>query len=170
VNDRLWDWALKVYGAKDVAGLCLELQDDHDHCVPLLLWAMWLGAIGVSLEAETAEDAVGVARAYHEHVIAPLRGLKRKLKSPISDMDDAHRLSLREEIKGVELKGEAALMQALESLMGKGGDNPAMGEAGGEVGSRMSGNLIVAARAWNPVVVRPRLLALNAATVCALGF
>jgi uncharacterized protein (TIGR02444 family) len=147
-----WDWAVKVYAAPGVAERCLELQDDQDQCVPLLLWGLWLAQGGVSLNTDQAEAGAEVARAYLEHVITPLRNLRRKLKNPVSDVEDVHRLPLREGVKTLELNAEAALMQALTGLVVR--------EADTKLVDSMI-NLVTLSRAWSAVVPRAHLSVLN---------
>ena len=145
-----WDWAVRAYAAPGVAERCLELQDDQAQCVPLLLWGLWLAQASVSVTPDQAEEAAAVARGYLEHVITPLRTLRHRLKNPVSDVEDDHRLSLREDIKASELKAEAALMQALTGLEG--------GKTAGVVDGLA--NLVTLSRAWGPSVPRAHLSAL----------
>jgi uncharacterized protein (TIGR02444 family) len=154
MQGAFWDWAVEVYAAPGVAERCLELQDAQDQCVPLLLWGLWLGEGGALLTPAQAEEAAGVARAYLEHVIAPLRQLRRRLKNPVGDIEDDHRLSLREGAKTLELQSEAALMQALAGLA-----------APDDTGAKADGlsNLVTLSRAWGAVVPRAHLSGLSAA-------
>lgn len=111
-----WDWAVAVYGDAEVAALCLALQDEDGQCVPLLLWAAWASGTGVRITEEAANAAVGLARTWAEDVIAPLRRVRRRLKTMVAVGDDAIRLPLREVVKTAELKAEEALMAQLEAL------------------------------------------------------
>lgn len=112
----LWDWAVSVYGRNDVAEACLALQDNHDQCVPLLLWAAWRAQEGRGVDEPEAVKAVGIARIWAGEVVAPLRQMRRRLKSPLEEGDDAVRLPLREKIKGLELEAERALMRRLSDV------------------------------------------------------
>lgn len=111
-----WTWILDAYARPGVAEACLELQDTHDQCVPLLLTTAWAAAEGRVLDAETIEAAVDTARAYDSAIVAPLRALRRTLKGPLPDIDDAARQSLRDQIKAVELEAERRLIEALAAL------------------------------------------------------
>ncbi len=111
-----WDWAVAAYGGAGVAEACLALQDDHDQCVPLLLWAAWRATQGVATPEVMAAKATGVARAWSVTAIAPLREIRRRLKTALSDDDDSVRLPLREQVKAVELAAERALMTVLAAL------------------------------------------------------
>ncbi|MEM9964304.1 MAG: TIGR02444 family protein [Asticcacaulis sp.] len=146
MTDDFWDWAVRVYATPAVAEACLELQDTHDQCVPLLLFGLWTEAQGYVLNEDLSEAAVDTARAWSEHVIAPLRGIRRRIKGPVSDMDDAAKSAIREQVKAAELAAEKALMAALEGLMSTERSQTQAGD-----------NLVRLARSWSPVVPRTGL-------------
>ena len=110
----LWDWSVRAYARPGVQDICLSLQDDDGQSVCLLLWAAWRGPV----DAETLEAAVDTARSWHRTAIDPVRGVRHTLKKPVPDMDDARRLSLREDIKRVELSAERGLLEELDSIAG----------------------------------------------------
>ncbi len=116
---EFWDWAVEAYGRDGVAEACLALQDDHGQCVPLLLWAAWRGMTGARISDDVGTRAVAMARAWSDGVTAPLRSVRRRMKTPLSEGDDAVRLALRDKVKAIELEAERALMQLLESLSGE---------------------------------------------------
>ena len=110
----LWDWSVRAYARPGVQDICLSLQDDDGQSVCLLLWAAWRGPV----DAETLEAAVDTAHSWHRTAIEPVRAVRRTLKKPVPDMDDARRLALREEIKRLELSAERGLLDELESIAG----------------------------------------------------
>ncbi len=107
---EFWDWAVATYARPGVAEASLRLQDEHGQCVPLLLWAAWAGEPGLAMEAAL------LARAWLP-VIEPLRGVRRRLKVEVSAGDETDRLALRNDVKGVELRAEKALMARLAILI-----------------------------------------------------
>ena len=111
---NLWDWSVQAYARPGVQDSCLSLQNEDGQSVCLLLWAAWRGPV----DAETLEAAVDTAHAWHRTVIEPVRAVRRTLKKPVPDMDNARRLSIREEIKRVELSAERGLLDELESIAG----------------------------------------------------
>ncbi|MDI7775179.1 TIGR02444 family protein [Asticcacaulis sp. EMRT-3] len=111
-SDDFWKWALKAYAAEGVAEACLDLQDAHDQCVPLLLWAAWAGPAAV----DRAGAAALLARDW-QVVILPLRAARRRLKTPVSEGDSAERVPLRAVVKAAELQAERALMTRLAALV-----------------------------------------------------
>ncbi|WKL57465.1 TIGR02444 family protein [Asticcacaulis sp. ZE23SCel15] len=150
-----WNWAVAAYGADGVAAQCLNLQDDHDQCVPLLLWAVWVGTNGGKLSAEAAEEGADMARSWSEAVVEPLRILRKRLRKPLSDIDDAARERIRAQVKSVELNSERELMTALEAL-----SIIDFSEAKQNLTTLCTDNLVAAAKAWGPKVPRPQLISL----------
>lgn len=146
----LWDWAVAAYAAPEAQATCLELQDRHEQNVPLLLWAAWTAATGRRPDEEAIEAACDAARAWDEAASLPLRAIRRRLKAPLPDMEDAAREAVRDQVKAAELAAERALLEALEAL------TPAAGGA-----SRpMIEALAAVARVWSPTTPRPALIRL----------
>lgn len=112
----LWDWAVRAYRGEGVSETCLTLQDIHEQNVPLLLWAAWGAATGRTPDDETIEAACDTARAWDEAAVAPLRAVRRRLRNPLPDLDDAAREAVRTQVKAIELEAERHLLSALESL------------------------------------------------------
>jgi uncharacterized protein (TIGR02444 family) len=147
----LWDWAVAAYAAEGVADVCLDLQDHHEQNTCLLLWGGWNAATGRRPDEDTIEAACDVARAWDSTTISPLRAVRRTLKLPVPDIDDAAREAVRTRIKAVELEAERQLLLALEGLSPapSGTPRPAI-EA-----------LVETARVWARVIPRPALTRLS---------
>lgn len=111
----LWTWAVAAYGRPGVSDACLELQDAGGQNVCLLLWAAWAAETGQALDDEARADACDIARAWEDAAVAPLRAVRRRLKTRILDMDDDARQAVRNQVKAVELAAEQHLLQALEA-------------------------------------------------------
>ena len=112
----LWDWSVRAYGGNGVAEACLRLQDEDGQNVPLLLWAAWMATEGVTLSESRAREAADLTRNWSDDLIGPLRLLRRRLKTELTDGDEEVRLPLREKIKAIELEAEQALMTKLAAL------------------------------------------------------
>lgn len=110
---KLWDWAVQAYARQDVAEACLHLQDAHGQNVPYLLWAAWAASEGRSADVRAAAQLM---KRWDAEVGAPLRGVRRALKSPFPAVADDVREPFREALKGVELQGERVLMESLEAI------------------------------------------------------
>lgn len=111
----LWDWAVAAYAKPGVSDACLELQDAGGQNVCLLLWTAWAVETNQTLDADARADACDVARSWEDAAVAPLRAVRRRLKTRILDMDDAAREAVRDQVKAVELLAERHLLQALEA-------------------------------------------------------
>ena len=142
----LWDWAVAAYARPGVDEACLSLQDDDGQSVPLLLWAAWRGPV----DPDDVEAAVDAARSWHGAAIEPLRAVRRLLKKPISDMEDGPRLTLRDQVKAVELAAERGLLEALEQIAGP---PPA-------TGFDPLPSMVAAARLWSDRTPRQGLITL----------
>lgn len=115
MTEDVWSWVVAAYSAPGVAEQCLELQDAHEQNVPLLLWAAWAATQGAVSDVVAAQ-AAGIARAWSEAAIVPLRSIRRRLKQALSEGDEAPRLALREQVKAIELHAEKVLLEQLAGL------------------------------------------------------
>lgn len=146
----LWDWAIAAYAAEGLAEACLDLQDRCGQNTALLLWAGWTAVTGRALDEETIEAAVDTARAWERSATAPLRAVRRTLKTRIPDIGDADREAVREAVKALELDTERRLLKALEALAP---------EVGGAKHSPLEA-LVSVARVWDATLPRAALAAL----------
>lgn len=144
---NLWDWSIRAWGAAGVEAACLDLQDAQGQNIPLLLWAAWTATTGRTLTDDDLEAACDTARVWQETVVAPLRAVRRALKSRMPDLDDADREAVRGQVKAVELDAERRLLAALEALT-----PPAAGPARPVLPA-----LVAVARQWSPVTPRTAL-------------
>lgn len=149
-DQGLWDWALEVYRAEGVADACLHLQDTAGQNVPLMLWAAWTAATGRMLDDDAIEAACDCARAWDNSAIGPIRAVRRALKGPIPDIDNAAREALRESVKSLELAAERHLLAGLGALAPAPTATPLA----------PIDPLVAVARVWSRVVPRPALIAL----------
>ncbi len=146
-----WDWALEAYGRAGVAEACVDLQDRHGQCVPLLLWAAWIASRDESASDDTLEAACDIARAWDETTLDALRALRRKLKSPHPDIEAGARLDVRQKTIELERRAERHLMQALETLTRE-----------ADPGADTLQTLVAVTRVWSPVTPRKELQTLTA--------
>ncbi|MEG1453559.1 TIGR02444 family protein [Brevundimonas sp.] len=147
MSSGLWDWALAAYKREGVPEACLALQDFHEQNVCLLLWGAWCAETGRLPDEETLEAAADTTRAWETTTVAPLRAIRRTLKAPVPDLDIEARLSVREQIKALELKAERHLLNQLEELA------PA---PSGKTRPALDG-MADAARLWTRIIPRPAL-------------
>ena len=121
--EALWPYSLDLYARPGVAPLLLELQDAHGQCVPFLLWSLWLTASGRRVDAGEAAACAELARAWQDAAVAPLRQLRRELKT--SATAERVRARIRGGVKALELEAERMLLQMLEESSPAPGGAPA---------------------------------------------
>jgi uncharacterized protein (TIGR02444 family) len=143
----LWTWAVAAFEARGVSVACLDLQDAQAQNIPLLLWAAWAAATGRPVDDDAIEAACDTARVWEDAVVAPLRAVRRALKTRMPDMDDDARETVRTQVKAVELEAERHLLEALEDLTppGRGPARPVLPA------------LIAVSRQWGAVTPRTAL-------------
>jgi uncharacterized protein (TIGR02444 family) len=149
--EALWPYALEAYGRPGAEPLLLQLQDAHGQCVAYLLWSLWMAASGRAADEAALRSGAELARAWQDAAIAPLRRLRRDLKSDAKPGPKAARERLRDGVKQLELDAERMLLQMLEEA------SPAPGGGASPLQS-----LTAAARAWGgdpPAALLARLAA-----------
>lgn len=118
-GNPFWDFSLAVYARDGVAPACLSLQDRLGVDVNILLYFCWIGIQhGTALNADTARQLIGRVSGWKTHVVEPLRGVRRALKSNLEDVPPEGRETLRLALKKAELQAERLeqdmLVNALE--------------------------------------------------------
>jgi uncharacterized protein (TIGR02444 family) len=99
-ND-FWRFSLAVYAQRGVAYECLGLQDKFGLNINLLLFCAWLGRRGIAVTRDDLEAASRVISSWHDHVVRPLRGVRRHMKSHHEDV-----APLRANVGRVEIEAE----------------------------------------------------------------
>ena len=143
----LWDWSLRVWTSEAVRTAALDLQDAQGQNLPLLLWAAWCARTGRAPDADDIEAACDTARVWQETTVAPLRAIRRTLKTRTPDYADADREAIRAQVKAIELDVEKRLLAALEAL--------APAPSGAE--KPVFAALVAVARTWAPITPRRSL-------------
>jgi uncharacterized protein (TIGR02444 family) len=110
---RLWTYALEVYGGPGAEAQFLELQDAHAQNVCFLIWSLWMATEGRPADAATLEAGAALARSWEAAAVAPLRRLRRDLKTS-SAGPQRRRERLRAAVRQLELQAERMLLEMLE--------------------------------------------------------
>lgn len=116
-STQLWDYALALYAARDVAEACLTLQDAGGADVCELLWACWLARRGL-VPSDDAERELGDVRAWQGEFTRALRAQRRALKPAATQHAGLARL--RQTIKDAELLAEREALARLQALAEQG--------------------------------------------------
>lgn len=114
-NICLWDFSLHQYARPGVSRLCINLQDEHGVNVNLLLWALWLGYCGKTLDTRLLAQAQRKIHSWDQHYVVPLRQLRRRMKVEFGAENTAVE-AVRARIKQAELLAEKYVLSLLESL------------------------------------------------------
>jgi uncharacterized protein (TIGR02444 family) len=142
----LWAYALDVYGRPNVEARCLELQDLYGQSAPFLIWSLWMAASGRAPDAATLEAGAALARSWEAAAVAPLRRLRRELKThpgalvpgALGAGPERRREHLRGGVQKLELDAERMLLEMLEDASPEAGPTaPPPAEA-----------IVAAAAAW----------------------
>jgi uncharacterized protein (TIGR02444 family) len=121
-ND-FWQFSLALYGQPGVAVECLGLQDKFGLNINLLLFCAWLGCRGIVLTREDLEGALRSIASWHDHVVRPLRGVRRQMKLHHDDVS-----ALRAQVQRVEIEAEqveqAMLFDYAQRIASRSGNDP----------------------------------------------
>ncbi|MCJ9754537.1 TIGR02444 family protein [Neorhizobium sp. BETTINA12A] len=115
IEQGLWDFALRLYGAPGVGEACLLLQDESGVDVPVLLFSAWLAKNSVALSPTEVARIDGLVADWRNEVVEPLRALRRRLKSGPHPAPTKETETLRNGVKGVELSSEMIELAVLEA-------------------------------------------------------
>jgi uncharacterized protein (TIGR02444 family) len=109
----LWAYALQIYGKPGAEARFLELQDGRGQSVPFLIWSLWMAAEGRPADPATLEAGAALARSWEAAAVAPLRQLRRELKTTPAG-SARRRERLRAAVRQLELQAERMLLEMLE--------------------------------------------------------
>lgn len=119
--ERFWTFALALYGQDAAREALLRLQDRDGADVPMMLWCVWRGVEGFSISGDVMTEAVGFSTAWREGTVAPLRKIRKALKSGISGVEVAMSEAARSRVAETE---QAVERMQMDQLAGMSGDHP----------------------------------------------
>jgi len=118
-DNPFWDFSLAVYRKPGVADACILLQDTASVDVNVLLFVCWLGVIRDAPMDETeVRDIVARTADWREHVVRPLRDVRRWMKGGAEGLPDGPVEALRTSVKRIELESERLQQDLLFALAG----------------------------------------------------
>jgi len=112
-----WTFSLQTYAKPNVADICLELQDRFGADVNLLLYMLWAASRGRRLHLREIAEIAGYVQSWQQHVVTPLRVVRRQLKSPPDGWSPAETDRLRQRIKAEELEAERLQQNAMVNFL-----------------------------------------------------
>lgn len=114
-SNPFWEFSLDFYSREEVSRLCLELQDNSGYDVNLVLFCIWYGRYFGEIDQDLLDRAIGISRQWGQPVVAPLREIRRRMKSLPGNFQPRlaeAREALRNNVKKLELRAEQ-LQQAM---------------------------------------------------------
>jgi uncharacterized protein (TIGR02444 family) len=109
-----WRFSLRFYARPKVAAACLSLQDEAGADVNLLLFVLFLAEHKRRITREDIARLDHAVVAWRDHVVKPLRELRRTLKTGIGEIPVAVSETFRGQIKRLELESEQIEQHVLE--------------------------------------------------------
>ncbi|MGP6430196.1 MULTISPECIES: TIGR02444 family protein [unclassified Pseudomonas] len=111
MSSDLWSFALAVYARPGVEDACLRLQSAGAN-VCLMLCGLWLEQRDATCDEARARQLLELTEPWDREVVQPLRTLRMQWKA-LAETDPLLK-GMREQIKGLELEAERALLSRLE--------------------------------------------------------
>ena len=116
-----WQFSLRTYAKPGVEQACLRLQDRDGADVNIVLLCCWAAASGRgALGTRTLRAAMASVARWQKEVIAPLRAVRRSLKSGNEGVPPKRTADLAKRIGKIEIECEHAeqllLARQVESL------------------------------------------------------
>jgi uncharacterized protein (TIGR02444 family) len=108
LDHPFWTYSLSVYGSDGVPAELIALQDTFDIDVNIALFCLWIGReMGTVLDSEQIESIGVRCSSWNRETIAPMRSVRRYLKSGTAIQPVAQRAAeLRSQVKRLELLAE----------------------------------------------------------------
>jgi uncharacterized protein (TIGR02444 family) len=97
LNNPFWQFSLTQWKNPALQTHLLTLQNEHGFRINLLLLAMWLSFEGRDIRLHI-ETLITESRAWHEHVVVPLRLTRQCLPASVKD--------LKQQVQACELQAE----------------------------------------------------------------
>jgi len=108
-GEAFWRFSLALYARPGVADALIALQDRAGRDINLILYALWLGVRGVTLDTAALTAAAAAIAPIDAAAVAPLRRLRRRLRGAA----DPRLATLRRRVLGLELAAERQVQYRL---------------------------------------------------------
>jgi uncharacterized protein (TIGR02444 family) len=110
-TSAFWKFSLKIYPS--IADTCLELQDGSGVDVNVLLFLLWAAHDGRKVSPGEVHLITSAVASWNKSVVAPLRSVRRFLRTPPNVIDSEAAAALRQHVKQIELEAERLQQEAL---------------------------------------------------------
>jgi uncharacterized protein (TIGR02444 family) len=115
-SSPFWAFSLGFYRMTGVPEACLVLQDRSGADVNIVLFLLWLASQKRRLRSDAVRALADKVRAWQSGVIAPIRALRRELKSDAPLLDKGTAEVFRTKVKALELEAERLQQEAMYAL------------------------------------------------------
>jgi uncharacterized protein (TIGR02444 family) len=115
-SSPFWTFSLGFYRMTGVPEACLQLQDRSGADVNIVLFLLWLASQKRRLRSDAVRTLADKVRAWQTGVIAPIRVLRRGLKSDPPLLDKGTAEVFRTKVKALELEAERLQQEAMYAL------------------------------------------------------
>ena len=112
----LWDYATAVYSRPGIPESILWFQDHCRGDVPIILFISWCSIRGVPVDHQLLAQIEQMVSVWPRDVVAPLRGLRRDLKTDSKGIVQETVFAFRVKLKALELEAEHLELNALATL------------------------------------------------------
>jgi uncharacterized protein (TIGR02444 family) len=111
-----WRFSLRFYRQPGVAEACIALQDGCGVDVNILLFFLWLATARRRMSPDVAQTVCAKAVPWRDGVVAPLRAVRRRLKTGLELVEPSATERFRTAVKAIELEAERLQQEALFAL------------------------------------------------------
>lgn len=111
---NFWQFSLAFYALPEVAPALLRLQDENEADVNVMLFLLYLARAGRALRASEVARIHTVTGPWRVEIVAPLRRVRRRLKTAVGAFEPAASTGLRSQVQRLELAAEKLQQQTLE--------------------------------------------------------
>jgi uncharacterized protein (TIGR02444 family) len=115
-DSPFWRFSITFYRQPGVADACLALQDGCGVDVNILLFFLWLATARRRVPPDVARAVCAQAAPWRDDVVAPLRAIRRRLKSGSALVERGAAEAFRTKVKEIELESERLQQEALFAL------------------------------------------------------
>lgn len=117
VDGPLWEFAAATYGHAEVSKACLFLQDRCGVDVNVLLFALWIAAERkIAVDVAAIREVDTMVRQWRQEIVAPLRAIRRRLKTGPRPAPNAATEELRARLQDIEIELERIELAVLEAI------------------------------------------------------
>jgi len=110
----LWDYAVEVYALPGVKDGLLKLQDRFHFDVNQVLWCLWCGRFGLTLNDSQVAEVLSTTADFAAHTTRPLRSVRLFLDGPRAGFRQDDLKAMRDQVLELEIHTEKLVLHRLD--------------------------------------------------------